>query len=117
MPDTTEPAPEDIDLGAVFAALADRHRRRVVLTLLAEPDGTERPCSSFGLPVSKSTLTHHFRVLRQAGLIRQVDRGNSNMAQLRRAELEQRFPALIDLLRAEIRDSADARGRGPARQV
>ncbi|MEV6102967.1 helix-turn-helix domain-containing protein [Nocardia sp. NPDC051981] len=88
-----------MDLGTVFAALADRHRRRVVL---AAPDGTERHCSSFGLPVSKATLTHHFRVLRQAGLIRQVNRGNSNMAQLRRTELQQRFPALIDLLSTEI---------------
>ncbi|WP_349258339.1 ArsR family transcriptional regulator [Stackebrandtia sp.] len=102
MPDTDEPAAEDMDLGAIFAALADRHRRTVVLTLLAEPDGTERHCSSFGLPVSKATLTHHFRVLRQAGLIHQVNRGNSNMAQLRRSDLERHFPALIALLRTEI---------------
>ncbi|MFX0578676.1 ArsR/SmtB family transcription factor [Nocardia nepalensis] len=101
MPDSAEPTPEEMDLGTVFAALADKHRRRIVLTLLAEPDGTERHCSSFGLPLSKATLTHHFRVLRQAGLIRQVNRGNSNMAQLRRAELAQRFPALIELLRTE----------------
>ncbi|MGW5379387.1 ArsR/SmtB family transcription factor [Nocardia sp. NPDC003999] len=104
MPGSDQPAPEEMELGSVFAALADRHRRQVILTLLAEPDGTERHCSSFGLPVSKATLTHHFRILRQAGLIRQVDRGNSNMAQLRRAELQHRFPGLIELLRAEIPD-------------
>ncbi|MFF3225790.1 ArsR/SmtB family transcription factor [Nocardia suismassiliense] len=102
MPDhDDQPSPAEMDLGAIFAALADRHRRAVVLALLAEPDGTERHCSSFELPVSKATLTHHFRTLRQAGLIRQVNRGNSNMAQLRRAELEQRFPGLMELLRAE----------------
>ncbi len=106
MSDSDEPAPEAMDLGTIFAALADRHRRRVVLTLLAAPDGTERHCSSFGLPVSKATLTHHFRVLRQAGLIRQVNRGNSNMAQLRRVELQRRFPALIELLRAETHTAA-----------
>ncbi|WP_107656807.1 ArsR/SmtB family transcription factor [Nocardia suismassiliense] len=103
MPDhDDQPSPAEMDLGAIFAALADRHRRAVVLALLAEPDGTERHCSSFELPVSKATLTHHFRTLRQAGLIRQVNRGNSNMAQLRRAELEQRFPGLMELLRAEV---------------
>ncbi|MFI5779910.1 ArsR/SmtB family transcription factor [Nocardia sp. NPDC051570] len=106
MPNSDEPAPDEMDLGAIFAALADPHRRRVVLTLVAEPDGAERHCSSFGLPVSKATLTHHFRVLRRAGLIRQVDRGNSNMAQLRRADLEGRFPALIELLHNEIRTTA-----------
>ncbi|MCX4629408.1 helix-turn-helix domain-containing protein [Streptomyces sp. NBC_01443] len=102
MPDEDgHPAPEEMDLGDVLSALADGHRRRVILTLLAEPDGTERHCSSFGLPVSKATRTHHFRVLRQAGLVRQVNRGNSNMATLRRADLEQRFPGLLDVLRRE----------------
>ncbi|NNH68574.1 helix-turn-helix transcriptional regulator [Nocardia uniformis] len=96
-----EPTPQEMELGTVLAALADKHRLRVILTLLAEPDGTERTCSSFGLPVSKATLTHHFRTLRAAGLIQQVNRGNSNMAQLRRAELEARFPGLLDTLRAE----------------
>ncbi|MFE7798018.1 ArsR/SmtB family transcription factor [Nocardia sp. NPDC057440] len=102
MPDGGEPTQAEMELGAVLAALADQHRRRVILTLLAEPDGTERTCSSFGLPVSKATLTHHFRTLRAAGLIRQVNRGNSNMAQLRRADLAARFPGLIELLAAEL---------------
>ncbi|MEU6579602.1 helix-turn-helix transcriptional regulator [Nocardia sp. NPDC046763] len=93
-------APE-MELGQVLSALADRNRLEVVLALLADAEGTERHCSSFGLPVSKATRTHHFRVLRVAGLIRQVDRGNSNMAQLRRTELTKRFPGLIELLTAE----------------
>ncbi|MFI6866125.1 ArsR/SmtB family transcription factor [Nocardia sp. NPDC050406] len=101
MSDDGQPDLEEIELGAVLAALADRNRLEVVLALLADVDGAERHCSSFGLPVSKATRTHHFRVLRQAGLIRQVDRGNSNMAQLRKAELAQRFPGLIEMLDAE----------------
>jgi DNA-binding transcriptional ArsR family regulator len=87
-----------MDLGTIFAALADPLRRQVILALAADPEGHERHCSSFGLPVSKATRTHHFRVLREAGLIRQTDRGNSRMTQLRRAELDQRFPGLIALL-------------------
>ncbi|MBF6172719.1 ArsR/SmtB family transcription factor [Nocardia blacklockiae] len=102
MPDNDEPSPAEMNLPTILAALADRHRLTVVLALLAEPEGTERHCSSFGLPVSKATRTHHFRVLRQAGLIHQVNRGNSNMAQLRLPALRTRFPALLDLLKAEL---------------
>lgn len=92
---------EDIELGAVLAALADPIRRRVVAELAAEPEGTARTCSSFGLPVAKGTVTHHFRTLRRAGLIRQVDRGNSRMATLRRHDIEQRFPGLLSIVTAE----------------
>ncbi|WP_328394186.1 ArsR/SmtB family transcription factor [Nocardia sp. NBC_00416] len=105
-----QPDEAEMDLRAVLAALADKNRLEVVLALLADAEGAERHCSSFGLPVSKATRTHHFRVLRQAGLIRQVDRGNSNMAQLRRAELARRFPGLIMLLAAE-----NERRAGPGR--
>ncbi|MEV7612497.1 helix-turn-helix domain-containing protein [Streptomyces sp. NPDC089799] len=102
MPDEDgHPAPEEIELGAVLAALADPLRRRVVRDLAAAPQGTARTCSSFALPVSKATTTHHFRVLREAGLIRQVNRGNSRMASLRREDVEGRFPGLLALVAAE----------------
>ena len=90
-----------MQLGDVLCALSDPLRRKIVVTLAAEPCGTERHCTSFGLPVTKATLTHHFKVLREAGLVRQVDRGNSRMAQLRLADLEARFPGLLALLRTE----------------
>jgi DNA-binding transcriptional ArsR family regulator len=48
-----------------------------------------------------STLTHHFRILRESGLIRQNDYGNSRKVRLRRAELESRFPGLLDLVHAQ----------------
>ncbi|MFJ4186769.1 ArsR/SmtB family transcription factor [Kitasatospora sp. NPDC089509] len=102
MPDDEgHPAPEEIELGRVLSALADPLRRRVVRELATGPDGEARTCSSFALPVSKATVTHHFRTLREAGLVRQVDRGNSRMATLRRADIEQRFPGLLALLTAE----------------
>lgn len=102
MPDEDgHPEVSEMQLGAVLTALADAHRRHVVTTLLHQPEGTERTCASFRLPVSKSTLTHHFRVLREAGLIRQVDRGNSRTVRLRRAEVDTRFPGLFRMLRSE----------------
>src|SRR2546423_1535647 len=52
-------------------------------------------------PSETATLPHPFRVLREAGLVKQVNRGNSRMAQLRRADLDVRFPGLLGLLDAE----------------
>ncbi|MBP0450070.1 MULTISPECIES: helix-turn-helix transcriptional regulator [unclassified Kitasatospora] len=102
MPDEEgHPAVEEIELGRVLSALADPLRRRVVRELAAAPDGTARTCSSFALPVSKATVTHHFRTLRESGLVRQVDGGNSRMASLRRDEIEARFPGLLAILLAE----------------
>lgn len=95
------PDEEEIVFGSVLSALADPLRRQVVMELTQAPAGTERTCASFGLPVSKATLTHHFRVLREAGLIRQVDRGNSRAATLRREEIDRRLPGLLDLVAAE----------------
>lgn len=95
------PKEDEIVLGTVLSALADPLRRRVIMELAQSPAGTERTCASFGLPVSKATLTHHFRVLREAGLIRQIDRGNSRAAALRREEIDKRLPGLLDLVVAE----------------
>ncbi len=99
MPDLEgHPDEEEMEIGAIFSALADPCRRQVVQVLAsAGPDGA-RSCSAFDLPVTKATRTHHFRVLREAGLIRQQNLGNSRSNRLRWAELERRFPGLIDLV-------------------
>lgn len=110
VPDETgHPSIEEMEIGAIFAALADPLRRQVVLALAVDPAGI-RHCSSFALPVTKATRTHHFRVLREAGLIRQVDHGNSRTNQLRLSELEQRFPGLAELLLAEATASRPTAG-------
>ena len=91
------PAASAIELGAVLAALADPLRRGVVVDLFGRDDD-EHPCSSFNLPVAKSTRTYHWRVLRQAGLITQRDAGNGSFVRLRRQELASRFPGLIEVI-------------------
>ncbi|MFF1560719.1 ArsR/SmtB family transcription factor [Streptomyces sp. NPDC058279] len=102
MPDEDgHPSLDEMSLLTVLNALSDPLRYAVVTALLREPEGTARTCASFNLPVSKSTITHHFRVLREAGLVRQVDRGNSRAATLRRADLDERFPGLLELISAE----------------
>ena len=88
---------EEIELGAVLHALSDPVRLRIVATLAAAGD-EERPCGSFGLPVTKSTCTHHFRVLREAGVIQQRQEGTARLNKLRRDELEARFPGLLETI-------------------
>lgn len=91
-----------MELGKVFAALADASRRRVVAELAADPAGGERACGSFDLPVKKATRTHHFRVLREAGLIVQRDHGNGSAVSLPRADIEKHLPGLLTLLVEEL---------------
>jgi DNA-binding transcriptional ArsR family regulator len=95
------PAIEDVDLGTVLSALADPLRRGII-TELARGNGLgirgERACGSFALPVAKSTRTYHWRILREAGLIRQRNAGNGTFVRLRRDEFDARFPCLLDLI-------------------
>jgi DNA-binding transcriptional ArsR family regulator len=88
------PATADIRLEVVLHALSDPMRLIVVRTLATAPD--EVACSDVPLPVSKSTTTHHFRVLREAGVINQIYRGTSKMNALRRDDLDALFPGLLD---------------------
>ncbi|MYZ39850.1 ArsR family transcriptional regulator [Streptomyces sp. MnatMP-M17] len=88
------PERTEIRLEDVLHALADPLRLRVVREL-AEAD-RELACSHFELPVTKSTTTHHFRVLRENGVIRQDYRGTAKMNGLRRADLDALFPGLLD---------------------
>jgi DNA-binding transcriptional ArsR family regulator len=61
-----------------------------------EPGG-ELACTTLALPVSKSTQSGHFKVLREAGVIRQRDEKTWRMNRLRRDDLDVRFPGLLDL--------------------
>jgi DNA-binding transcriptional ArsR family regulator len=92
------PDERDMDLFTVMAALSDPVRLGIVATLGAEP---EVACGCFDLPVGKSTSSRHFRVLREAGVIRQRDEGTRRINSLRREELERRFPGLFDLVLRE----------------
>lgn len=93
-----EPARAELELAAVLHALSDPVRLQIVAGL---SDGSEHSCGSLDLPVTKSTCTHHFRVLREAGLIHQRQEGTSRLNSLRREDLEARFPGLLEtVLRA-----------------
>ncbi|MFI0219909.1 ArsR/SmtB family transcription factor [Streptomyces lydicus] len=81
----------------LLTALGDPVRLAIVARLAAvEPNG-ELACTTFALPVSKSTQSGHFKALREAGVIRQRDEGTRRLNRLRREDLDARFPGLLDL--------------------
>jgi DNA-binding transcriptional ArsR family regulator len=90
------PVRAEIRLEAVLHALSDPVRLQVVRFLAGLADGEEASCSALDLAVTKSTSTHHYRVLREAGLIRQVYRGTAKMSVVRREDLDALFPGLLD---------------------
>ncbi|GAA2596394.1 transcriptional regulator [Streptomyces axinellae] len=96
----------EIRLETVLHALADPVRLRIAHSLDAfgEGAGQGAACSDVELPVSPSTATHHYRVLREAGVINQCYRGTAKINCLRRADLDALFPGLLDaVLRAAAR--------------
>lgn len=98
------PSVADLRLPKVLAALADPARLATVRTLARVG---ESPCGQIqhdaGLVVSKSTMSHHLRILREAGVIASRVQGSRRMLTLRTDDLESRFPGLLDaVLRAEV---------------
>jgi DNA-binding transcriptional ArsR family regulator len=87
------PPVDSLELTGVLHALADPMRLQIVRALAS---GCEVRCGAFELPVTKSTRTHHFRVLRESGVIAQEASGTAVVNRLRRDDLELRFPGLLE---------------------
>ena len=97
-PPISQPTRAELDLPTVLHALSDPIRLRIVAGLASD---APRTCGSFDLPVTKSTCTHHFKVLREAGVIEQHPKGTARLNVLRREDLDARFPGVLDtILRA-----------------
>lgn len=88
------PSREDLCIDDVLTSLADPVRRMIVRRLADQAH--EQTCVALELPVAKSTASHHFRVLRESGVIQQVYEGASIMNSVRREDLDARFPGLLD---------------------
>jgi DNA-binding transcriptional ArsR family regulator len=89
------PERDHIQLENVLAALSNPMRLTIVAVLAREGS---RNCGSILPGVSKSTLTHHWRTLRDAGVIWQEPSGRENLLTLRREDLDARFPGLLDTI-------------------
>jgi DNA-binding transcriptional ArsR family regulator len=92
------PDRDEIELSSVLHALSDPERLQIVRLLAAED--VPVPCGSLELGVTKSTATHHFRVLREAGVIEQSPTGTTKLTALRREDLNARLPGLLDAVLA-----------------
>ena len=89
-----EPKAEALEMHRVLHALSDPVRLEVVRQLDA---GSECRCGAFAaVGVSKSTLSHHLKTLREAGLTRTRPDGTTRYVSLRRDDLDERFPGLLD---------------------
>lgn len=97
-PPLPEPAADEMRLEAILAALADPLRLTIVYKLMRDSDAYDHPCGWFGFDRPKSTLTHHFKALRAAGVIRQRQYGLERRSRLRREDLDARFPGLLALV-------------------
>lgn len=89
------PATEDITLAGVLGALADPMRLRIVRSLLKKNNcmscSEAAPCPD----MAKSTLSHHFRILREAGIVRTSKVGVENRNIIRSDDINARFPGLL----------------------
>jgi DNA-binding transcriptional ArsR family regulator len=91
----------DAPLVDVLAALADPVRLEIVRALAATEG--EIACGQIPVSVGKSTMSHHFKVLREAGIVETREDGTRRLQRLRRSHLEARFPGLLDsVLRAAV---------------
>lgn len=82
-------------LSTIFDALSDPARIEIILWLLEEKETSCGECKS---TLSKSTMSHHFKVLREAGLIQRREEGKMHFISLRLEEIEDRVPGFLTLL-------------------
>ena len=97
MTDYPTPDMSEVQLVDVLRAVGDPIRLQIVRVLA---DGRPHPktLTEWGVDVQKSTMAHHFKTLREAGVTRTIVSGRTHEIQLRRDELDARFPGLVEAL-------------------
>ncbi|MFN8200744.1 MAG: helix-turn-helix domain-containing protein [Nakamurella multipartita] len=98
----------DVDLPQVLFALSDPTRLHLVRELDAQGPLSVAQCQAAGGDVPKSTFSHHLRTLREAGLIWSIPDGRRRTIELRRDEVDHRFPGLLAAVLATGRSGATA---------
>lgn len=100
------PTIDQISLPAVLAVLGDPTRLAIVRYLAAR-ENVPANCSQFLDFGSKTNLSYHLAKLREAGVTRTRIAGTSRLITLRRDELDQRFPGLLESILAAVADPAE----------
>jgi DNA-binding transcriptional ArsR family regulator len=112
------PKMEEVSVEQVFYALSDPVRLEIVEKLWRTDEAS---CNALDGGRPKSSMSHHFRVLRDSGLVWTRNEGVTHMNTLRRAELDTRFPGLLDAVLSAVQAKAAGprapkpRGRAPDR--
>ncbi|MCC3381209.1 ArsR/SmtB family transcription factor [Paenibacillus farraposensis] len=86
------PNVNEINLSTVLYALSDQIRLNII-KILSEKG--EQSCSSLDISAPKSTLSHHFKVLRESGVIHTRLEGTQRFISIRYDDLNLRFPGLL----------------------
>ena len=94
LPPLHYPERDEMTVEGVLRALADPVRLAIVRQLASSD--LEIACSALAVPVTKSTLTHHLAILRQAGVVAGRQQGTTRFNSLRRKDLDALFPGLLD---------------------
>ncbi|MHB8324467.1 MAG: ArsR/SmtB family transcription factor [Candidatus Dormibacteria bacterium] len=101
MRELRHPRVEEFDLPTVLAALADPIRLRTVAELAGRAELAAGECGErCAADAAKSTMSHHFRVLRDAGVTHTRIEGAHRYVTLREDDLNRRFPGLLDAILA-----------------
>lgn len=87
------PSIEQVELTDIMYALSDPTRLEIVGRLASA--GRKMTCGEFDLNRPKSSMSHHFKILRSAGLVETLIEGTEHMNALRVAEIEQKFPGVL----------------------
>ncbi|ANZ20522.1 ArsR/SmtB family transcription factor [Streptomyces noursei] len=109
-----EPSVDSFDLTVILSALADPGRRTLMRALYDSVDPIDCAIlvARVDLGLSNPTISHHYRVLREAGLTRTVADGRKRVVRVRRDDMEHRFPGLLQaILGAPERDGGQAEAR------
>lgn len=98
------PKMEDVELSDALRALADPIRLQIVASLLERAETTCAPLAD-ELGIADSTLSHHLRMLREAGITRTTIDGVQRHVSLRSDEIDARFPGLLLAVEHGLRDN------------
>lgn len=110
------PSVDDLTVEGILHALSDPVRVAIYVDLAGA--GCAQTCSTFlqvvDRSIPKSTLSQHFRTLREAGLVRSERQGVEMLNVTRCSEIEQRFPGLLEAIMSAYRVQMAGKAPAPA---
>jgi DNA-binding transcriptional ArsR family regulator len=83
---------QQINLPGVLYALGDPIRLAIVRQLATRG---EQNCCDFDFAIARSTMSHHFKILRESGVVFSRKEGTQHLNSLRQQELDELFPGLL----------------------